>query len=67
MVDTNINVQSPQVDAPVSVEFGSLFEGLKTTMDGIIDDIRGGSANALTGLMLGAMFVIAGVYLFRRV
>ena len=36
-------------------------------MDGIIDDIRGGSANALTGLMLGAMFVIAGVYLFRRV
>jgi len=65
--NVNINVDSPQVDAPVEVKFGSLFEGLKTTIDGIVDDVKGGSATALTGLFLAVMFVVAGVYVWRRV
>ena len=63
----NINVDSPQVDAPVDVQFGSLFEGLRDTIDGIVDDVKSGSATALTGLFLAVMFVVAGVYIWRRV
>ena len=63
----NINVDSPQVDAPVAVNFGGLFEGLKATIDDIVNDVRGGSDEAMTGLFLAAMFVVAGVYVWRRV
>lgn len=65
--DILINVDSPQVDAPVAVQFGSLFEGLKDSIDGIVDDVKSGSATALTGLFLAVMFVVAGVYVWRRV
>ncbi len=65
--DILINVDSPQVDAPVDVQFGSLFEGLKESIDGIVDDVKSGSATALTGLFLAVMFVVAGVYVWRRV
>ena len=63
----NINVDSPEVDAPVSVQFGSLFEGLRDTIDSIVDDVKDGSSTAITGLFLAAMFVVAGVYVWRRV
>jgi len=67
MVDYNIVVESPQVDAPVSVNFGSLFEGFKATIDGIVDEVKDGSSTAITGLFLAAMFVVAGIYVWRRV
>jgi hypothetical protein len=65
--NVNINVDSPQVDAPVEIKFGSLFEGLKASIDGIVDDVQSGSSVALTGLFLAVMFVVAGVYVWRRV
>jgi hypothetical protein len=63
----NINIDSPQVDAPVQVSFGSIFEGFRATMDEIVDDIKSGSTVAMTGLFLGAMFIVAGIYMWRRV
>ena len=65
--DININVESPQVDAPVTVSFGSIFEGFKDVIDGIVEDVKGGSSTAMTGLFLAAMFVVAGVYVWRKV
>lgn len=67
MVDTNITVQSPNVDAPVSVNFGGLFDGVKASMDDIVADIKSGSATALTGLFLSGMLIVAGIYIWRRV
>lgn len=63
----NINVESPDVDAPVAVNFGGLFTGLKETIDGIVTDVRSGSDEAMTGLFLAAMFVVAGIFVWRRV
>ncbi len=63
----NINVDSPQVEAPVAVNFGGFLEGLKTTIDDIVNDVRGGSDEAMTGLFLAAMFVVAGIFVWRRV
>ena len=63
----NINVESPEVDAPVSVNFGGLFEGFRATIDEIVDDVKSGSATAMTGLFLATMFVVARIYVWRRV
>lgn len=63
----NINVESPEVQAPVAVNFGGLFEGLKATIDDIVNDVRDGSDEAMTGLFLAAMFIVAGVFVWRRV
>lgn len=65
--DVNINVDSPDVQAPVSVNFGSLFEGFKKGIDDLVADVRSGSDEVLTGLFLAGMFVVAGLYLWRRV
>lgn len=67
--DVIINVESPQVEAPVSVDasFGNFFEGFKRVVDGWVADVKSGSDEALTGLFLGGMFLIVGVYLWRRV
>ena len=63
----NITVQSPNVDAPVSVNFGGIFDGFKTNMDNLVDDIKSGSPVVLTGLFLSGMMIVAGIYLWRRV
>lgn len=67
MPDYNIVVESPDVDAPVSVNFGGIFTDFKNAVDDLVNDVKGGSAVALTGVMLAGMFVFAGVYLWRRV
>lgn len=63
----NINVDSPEVSAPVAINFGGLFTGLKETIDGIVNDVQGGSDEAMTGLFLAGMFVVAGIFIWRRV
>lgn len=63
-----INVDSPQVDAPMTLELnlGGIFTDLKTAIDGIVDDVRSGSSDAITGVFLAGMFVFAGVFLWRN-
>lgn len=65
--DVNVNIDAPQVDAPVSVSFGGIFTDFKNAVDNLVEDVKGGSATAMTGVFLAAMFVVAGVYVWRRV
>ena len=64
-----INVDSPQIDAPVTLDInlGGIFTDIKATLDKIVNDVRTGDSYALTGLFLAGMFVFAGVYLWRKV
>ena len=67
--DVVINVESPQIDAPVSVDasFENFFLGFKKMVDDIVNDVKNGSDEAITGVFLGGMFLIVAVYLWRRV
>lgn len=67
--DVNINVQSPKVEAPVSVELSgtSIVEGIKNGMNEFIENVKSGSDEALTAVFLGIMFFSAGLFFWRRV
>ena len=67
--DININVQSPQVSAPVEVKLTgqSIIESVKNGVNELVDNIKKGSDEALTAVFLGVMFFSAGLYLWRRV
>ena len=67
--DININVQSPQVSAPVEVRLTcqSIIESIKNGVNELVDNIKKGSDEALTAVFLGVMFFSAGLYLWRRV
>lgn len=66
---TIINVDSPQVDAPVDVSFNfkGLYTDIKDSIDNVVDDIKSGSDEAIAALFLAGMFIFAGVFLWRRV
>ena len=65
----NINVDSPTVTAPVSVELSgnSIVESITNGLNEFIDNIKKGSDEALTVVFLGAMFFTVGLYFWRRV
>ena len=67
--DVNINVDSPRVEAPVSVELSgiSIVEGIRNGLNEFVDNIKKGSDEALTVVFLGVMFFTAGLYFWRRV
>ena len=67
--DVNINVDSPKIDAPVSVELSgtSIVEGIKNGMNEFIDNVKKGSDEALTFVFLGVMFFSVGLFFWRRV
>lgn len=65
----NINVDSPEVTAPVSVELSgtSIVESVKNGLNEFVDNIRKGSDEALTVVFMGVMFFSVGLYFWRRV
>ena len=65
----NINVDSPQVTAPVTVELkgNSLVESITQGLNDFIDNVRKGSDEALTVVFMGVMFFTAGLYFWRRI
>ncbi len=65
----NINVDSPEITAPVSVQLSgtSLVDSVKNGLNEFVDNIRKGSDEALTVVFLGVMFFTAGLYFWRRV
>tara|TARA_Y100000004_G_scaffold182241_1_gene228779 strand:- start:255 stop:467 length:213 start_codon:yes stop_codon:yes gene_type:complete len=65
----NINVDSPEVTAPVSVELSgtSIVESVKNGLNEFVDNIRKGSDEALTVVFMGVMFFTVGLYFWRRV
>jgi len=67
--DVVINVESPTVSAPVTIDasFENFFAGFRRVFDDMVNDVKSGSDEAITGLFLGGMFLIVGVYLWRRV
>ena len=67
--DININVQSPEVSAPIEVKLTgqSIVESVKNGINDLVDNIKKGSDEALTVVFLGVMFFSAGLYLWRRV
>ena len=65
----NINVDSPQVTAPVTVELkgNSIVESITQGLNDFIDNVRKGSDEALTVVFMGVMFFTAGLYFWRRI
>ena len=66
--DVIIQVSEP-VQAPVSINFSGvgIIEGIRSASDRLVKSIRSGSDEALTAIFLAGMFIVAGVYLWRRV
>ena len=71
MVDEgiNINVESPEVSAPVSIELSgqTIVDSFRTGLHDFVKNVRSGSDEALTVVFVGVMFFVAGLYLWRRV
>jgi hypothetical protein len=67
--DVNINVDSPKIEAPVSVELSgaSIVDSIRNGLNDFVDNIKKGSDEALTVVFLGVMFFTAGLYFWRRV
>tara|TARA_R110002020_G_scaffold239166_1_gene451735 strand:+ start:7295 stop:7507 length:213 start_codon:yes stop_codon:yes gene_type:complete len=65
----NINVDSPNVTAPVSVNLSgtSIVDSVRNGLNEFVDHIKKGSDEALTVVFLGVMFFTAGLYFWRRV
>lgn len=62
---TNVVVESPNVtiDAPIGV---SLIDGIQERITDIVNAIRSGDDEVMTTLMLGVAFIVAGVFVWRR-
>ena len=65
----NINVDSPEITAPVSVELSgtSIVESITNGLNQFVDNLKKGSDEGLTVVFLGVMFFTAGLYFWRRV
>jgi hypothetical protein len=65
----NINVDSPEITAPVSVQLSgtSFIESIQNGLNQFVDNLKKGSDEGLTVVFLGVMFFTAGLYFWRRV
>jgi len=65
----NINVDSPEITAPVSVNLSgvSIIDSARNGLNDFVDNMRKGSDEGLTIVFLGVMFFTAGLYFWRRV
>jgi|TARA_R110002012_G_scaffold249647_2_gene427267 hypothetical protein len=65
----NINVDSPEITAPVSVDLSgtSFVESITNGLNQFVDNLKKGSDEGLTVVFLGVMFFTAGLYFWRRV
>lgn len=65
----NINVESPTVSAPVSVDLSgvSIVDSVRSGLNDFVSNIKSGSDEALTAVFLGVMFFTAGLFFWRRV
>ena len=67
--DVILNVDTPQIDAPVAVNFSGvgILQSIQNAGKDLVDSVKSGSDEALTGIFLSGMFIVAGLYLWRRV
>jgi len=68
MAETEINIESPnvQVDAPVDVGLKGFTEDVVERVRNLVDKVKEGDDEVMTALFLGVMFVVAGVFVWRR-
>ena len=68
MADTSITVESPniQVDAPVDVGLKGLTEDISNRFRELVDALKSGDDEVMAALFLGVAFVVAGVFVWRR-
>lgn len=61
MVEANID------NVAVNVNFtGSIFDSVRQWFDGITTTLRSGDDESLTALMSSVVFIVAGIFVFRR-
>lgn len=65
----NINVEKPEVQAPVSIELSgtSIVDSMRNGINDFVANVKEGSDEALTVVFVGVMFFVAGLYFWRRV
>jgi hypothetical protein len=65
----NINVESPTVQAPISVDLSgvSIIDSVKNGMSEFISNVKSGSDEALTAVFLSVMFFTVGLFFWRKV
>jgi len=68
MVETNVVIESPnvQVDAPVEVGIKGFTEDITTRFKQLVDSVKSGDDEVMAALFLGVAFVVAGVFVWRR-
>ncbi len=68
MADTSITVESPniQVDAPVDVGLKGLTEDISNRFRELVNALKSGDDEVMAALFLGVAFVVAGVFVWRR-
>lgn len=68
MAETQINIESPnvQVDAPVDVGLKGFTQDIVDRVTNLVDKVKQGDDEIMTALFLGVAFVVAGVFVWRR-
>jgi len=63
-----VNIESPniQVDAPIDVGLKGFTEDIVERLKVTVDAIKSGDSDLMAGIMLGVMFVVAGIFVWRR-
>lgn len=67
MAPTTVEVQSPNVTIEAPVSIGGFIEGAIDRMNDLVEKVKGGDVAVMTSLFLGVSFIVAGVFIWRRV
>jgi hypothetical protein len=68
MAEPSVTIESPniQVDAPVSVGLKGITEDISNRFRELVDAVKSGDDEVMAALFLGVAFVVAGVFVWRR-
>ena len=68
MAEPSVTIESPniQVDAPVEVGFKGFTEDITNRFKQLVDSVKSGDDEVMAALFLGVAFVVAGVFVWRR-
>jgi len=66
--EPSVNIQSPniQVDAPIDIGLKGFTEDIVERVRLVVDKVKGGDSEIMTVIFLGVMFVVSGVFVWRR-
>lgn len=68
MAEPSVTIESPniQIDAPVDVGLKGFTEDITERLRLIVEKVRSGDSEVMTAIMLGVSFLVAGVFIWRR-